>query len=102
MLQSVAAGELATVHAGEPGARSTEARAVDETARRDGRPAEGQCDRRLEPAQLRHQRVQRARPADQGRHLQAPVPPPEGALLRRRRDRRRCDTIRDAVSACMR
>jgi len=52
-LQSVSAGELAAVHAGEPGTSEEEARVLDETSRRDGLVDEDLCHRRLEPVQLR-------------------------------------------------
>ena len=77
--QAVDTGQLAEVHGGEPRESKAAARVLDETARRHGRADEGVRDGHVEPVQLRQQRVQRSRPAEQGRQLQTARSPAEGA-----------------------
>jgi len=77
--QSVGAGELAALHAGEPRESEAAARVLGEASRRDGRADEGVRHGHVEPVQLRQQRVQRSRTADQGRQRQAHGSSPEGA-----------------------
>lgn len=77
--QSLGAGELAALHAGEPRESEAAARVLGQTSRRDGRADEVMRHGHVEPVQLRQQRVQRSRTADQGRQRQTHGSSPEGA-----------------------
>lgn len=79
--QSISAGELAALHAGEPRESEKAAWILGETSRWDGRADEGVLDGHVEPVQLRQQRVQRSCTTDQGRTVQAAGSPAEGAAI---------------------